>query len=140
MRSPRWRCARPVRRPLRASRGEWERRSAAIVIAGVLDGLDGRIARLLRGQSRFGAELDSLSRQHRLRRVAGAHPLSLVAPSRAAVRLDRRAGARGLLALRLARFNARIDVKDQPHKSAGFITGVPRRPGRGWPSADLSCG
>ena len=30
-------------------------------IAGVLDGLDGRIARLLKGESRFGAELDSLS-------------------------------------------------------------------------------
>jgi CDP-diacylglycerol--serine O-phosphatidyltransferase len=29
------------------------------------------------------------------------------------------------MALRLARFNARIDVEDQPHKSAGFLTGVP---------------
>jgi CDP-diacylglycerol---serine O-phosphatidyltransferase len=28
-------------------------------------------------------------------------------------------------ALRLARFNARIDVEDQPHKSVGFLTGVP---------------
>ena len=28
-------------------------------------------------------------------------------------------------ALRLARFNARIDVEDQPHKSAGFLTGIP---------------
>lgn len=40
---------------------EWERAVACIVLAGVLDGLDGRIARLLRGESRFGAELDSLS-------------------------------------------------------------------------------
>src|SRR3546814_399819 len=41
--------------------GEWEKAVTAIIIAGVLDGTDGRIARLLKGQSRFGAELDSLS-------------------------------------------------------------------------------
>jgi CDP-diacylglycerol--serine O-phosphatidyltransferase len=41
--------------------GEWEKALIAIAIAGVLDGLDGRIARLLKGESRFGAELDSLS-------------------------------------------------------------------------------
>ena len=41
--------------------GEWDKAVAAVVIAGVLDGIDGRIARLLKGTSRFGAELDSLS-------------------------------------------------------------------------------
>ena len=35
------------------------------------------------------------------------------------------------MALRLARFNARIDVEDQPHKSAGFLTGVPAPAGAG---------
>jgi CDP-diacylglycerol--serine O-phosphatidyltransferase len=39
----------------------WELAAIAIVIAAVLDGLDGRIARLLDGASKFGAELDSLS-------------------------------------------------------------------------------
>ncbi len=34
---------------------------AAIVFAAILDGIDGRLARLLKGPSRFGAELDSLS-------------------------------------------------------------------------------
>ena len=34
-------------------------------------------------------------------------------------------------ALRLARFNARIDVDEQPHKSAGFLTGVPAPVGAG---------
>src|SRR6202167_4404195 len=34
---------------------------AAIVFAAILDGLDGRLARCLKGTSRFGAELDSLS-------------------------------------------------------------------------------
>ena len=41
--------------------GHIESALIAIVIAAVLDGLDGRIARLLKGTSRFGAELDSLS-------------------------------------------------------------------------------
>ena len=41
--------------------GDWEKALGSIVIAGVLDGLDGRIARLLARQSQFGAELDSLS-------------------------------------------------------------------------------
>ena len=35
------------------------------------------------------------------------------------------------MALRLARFNARIDVEEQPHKSAGFLTGVPAPVGAG---------
>ena len=39
----------------------WEAAVLAIVIAGVLDGLDGRIARLLDSTSKFGDELDSLS-------------------------------------------------------------------------------
>ena len=41
-----------------AIRGEWEKALAAIVFAGVLDGMDGRIARLLRAESKFGAELE----------------------------------------------------------------------------------
>src|SRR5690349_1724499 len=41
--------------------GEWDKALMFIGIAALLDGLDGRIARMLRGQSRFGAELDSLS-------------------------------------------------------------------------------
>jgi len=40
---------------------DFERAVAMIMVAGVLDGIDGRIARLLHGESRFGAELDSLS-------------------------------------------------------------------------------
>src|ERR1700731_76607 len=39
----------------------WEIALAAIVLAAVLDGIDGRVARLLKGTSRFGAELDSLA-------------------------------------------------------------------------------
>ena len=41
--------------------GEWQSAVTMILVAGVLDGLDGRVARMLHGESRFGAELDSLS-------------------------------------------------------------------------------
>ena len=41
--------------------GQWEAAVAAIVLAGILDSLDGRLARLLKGATKFGAELDSLA-------------------------------------------------------------------------------
>ena len=41
--------------------GQWDYAIGLVVLAGVLDGIDGRIARLLNAQSRFGAELDSLA-------------------------------------------------------------------------------
>ena len=40
---------------------KWEAAVLSLVVAAVLDALDGRVARLLRGTSKFGAELDSLS-------------------------------------------------------------------------------
>ena len=52
---------RADRRALRDRRRMGEGAIVMIIAAGVLDGMDGRIARVLRGQSRFGAELDSLS-------------------------------------------------------------------------------
>ncbi|HEX8443621.1 MAG TPA: phosphatidylcholine/phosphatidylserine synthase [Allosphingosinicella sp.] len=104
---------------------EWERAIAAIVIAGVLDGMDGRIARALKGQSRFGAELDSLSDVI----AFGVSPAIIV--HLWSLQYWPRFGWMFALAyavcaaLRLARFNAQIDVEEQPHKSAGFLTGVP---------------
>src|SRR4030095_14515130 len=44
-----------------AVEGRLEMALAAIVFAAVLDGVDGRVARMLKGTSRFGAELDSLA-------------------------------------------------------------------------------
>ncbi len=105
--------------------GEWQSAVTMIMIAGVLDGIDGRIARLLRGESRFGAELDSLSDAISF----GVAPaLIMYLWSLAAV--PRVGWICALVfavfcALRLARFNARIDVDEQPHKSAGFLTGIP---------------
>jgi CDP-diacylglycerol---serine O-phosphatidyltransferase len=110
---------------------EWEKALAAIVIAGVLDGMDGRIARLLRAQSKFVAELDSLSDNI----AFGTAPALILflwslhdAPKfgwTAALALA------VCCALRLARFNAWIDAAEQPHKSAGFNTGVPAPAGAG---------
>jgi CDP-diacylglycerol--serine O-phosphatidyltransferase len=111
--------------------GEWEKALAAIVLAGILDGMDGRIARLLRAQSKFGAELDSLSDNL----AFGTAPALILflwslqhAPKfgwTAALALA------VCCALRLARFNARLDAAEQPHKSAGFNTGVPAPAGAG---------
>jgi len=111
--------------------GEWEKALAAIVLAGVLDGMDGRIALLLRAQSKFGAELDSLSDNI----AFGTAPALILflwslrdAPKfgwTAALALA------VCCALRLARFNARLDAAEQPHKSAGFNTGVPAPAGAG---------
>jgi CDP-diacylglycerol--serine O-phosphatidyltransferase len=111
--------------------GEWEKAVAAIVIAGVLDGLDGRVARLLRAESRFGAELDSLSDVI----AFGVSPavilflwtLQYVPKYGWVVALAHAV----CCALRLARFNSQIDAEWQPRKSAGFLTGVPAPAGAG---------
>lgn len=111
--------------------GQWELALASIVLAGVLDGLDGRIARLLRAQSKFGAELDSLADNIAFG-TAPALLLFLWSLNEAP-----RFGWTVALALavccalRLARYNSRLDVAEQPHKSAGFNTGVPAPAGAG---------
>ena len=46
---------------VQAMNGKFEYSAVAIFIAMILDGLDGRVARLTRTQSEFGAEYDSLS-------------------------------------------------------------------------------
>lgn len=111
--------------------GEWERAIIMILVAGVLDGLDGRIARMVHGQSRFGAELDSLSDAISF----GVSP-ALILYLWSLVEAPRIGWICALVyavftALRLARFNAQIDVVEQPHKSAGFLTGIPAPAGAG---------
>jgi CDP-diacylglycerol--serine O-phosphatidyltransferase len=111
--------------------GDWEKSLLAILLAGLLDGIDGRIARLLKAQSRFGAELDSLADSLSF----GMAP-ALVLFLWSLQELPRFGWFASLAfaiccALRLARFNAQIDMDDQPHKSAGFLTGVPAPVGAG---------
>lgn len=110
---------------------DWERAITFVIIAAVLDGMDGRIARMLRGQSRFGAELDSLSDV-----IAFGVSPAIILYLWALQEVPRYGWIFALAhavcaALRLARFNAAIDVEDQPHKSAGFLTGVPAPAGAG---------
>lgn len=114
-----------------AINGEWRMALFAIILAGMLDGIDGRIARLLKAQSRFGAELDSLADSLSF----GMAP-ALVLYLWSLNDLPRFGWFAALAfaiccALRLARFNAQIDVEDQPHKSVGFLTGVPAPIGAG---------
>ena len=114
-----------------AINGDWRMALFAIILAGMLDGIDGRIARLLKAQSRFGAELDSLADSLSF----GMAP-ALVLYLWSLHDLPRFGWFAALAfaiccALRLARFNARIDVEDQPHKSVGFLTGVPAPVGAG---------
>jgi CDP-diacylglycerol--serine O-phosphatidyltransferase len=114
-----------------AIEGEWRFAVLAVVLAGVLDGIDGRIARLLNAQSRFGAELDSLADSLSF----GVAP-ALILYLWSLKELESFGWLAALAfavccALRLARFNAQIDTDEQPHKSAGFLTGVPAPVGAG---------
>ncbi|MFL6863235.1 MAG: CDP-diacylglycerol--serine O-phosphatidyltransferase [Allosphingosinicella sp.] len=111
--------------------GQWDNAAAFILIAAVLDGMDGRIARMLNGASRFGAELDSLSDV-----IAFGVSPAIILYLWSLQHWPRFGWLFALayavcMALRLARFNARIDAEDQPHKSAGFLTGVPAPAGAG---------
>jgi CDP-diacylglycerol--serine O-phosphatidyltransferase len=97
---------------------------AAIVFAALLDGIDGRIARLLKGTSRFGAELDSLAdfvnfgvAPALILYFWGLHELKS-AGWIAALVFAICAG------LRLARFNVMID-EPKPVWAGNFFTGIP---------------
>ena len=108
-----------------STEGRMELAVAAIVFAAVLDGVDGRVARMIKGQSKFGAELDSLADFVNFGVAPGLilyfwqlHDL----------------GNGGWIAamvfaisggLRLARFNATMDDPNKPPFAANYFTGVP---------------
>src|ERR1700686_3035300 len=98
---------------------------AAIVFAALLDGIDGRIARLLKGTSRFGAELDSLAdfvnfgvAPALILYFWGLHELKSAGWIAAMVFAI-------CTGLRLARFNVMIDDPDRPAWAGNFFTGMP---------------
>ena len=114
-----------------ATDGQWPMAVFAVILAGLLDGIDGRVARLMKAESRFGAELDSLADN-----VSFGVAPALILFMWSLTEVPRLGWLAALAlavccALRLARFNAQIDVKEQPHKSAGFLTGVPAPVGAG---------
>ena len=107
-----------------AFEGSIEWAVSAIAAAAVLDGLDGRIARALKGTSRFGAELDSLADFVDF----GVAPALMlyVANLHAAKNFGWVAALLFAMAcaLRLARFNVMID-EDQPSWRKNFFLGMP---------------
>lgn len=108
-----------------AYEGRLEPAVLSIIAAGVLDGIDGRLARFLKGTSRFGAELDSLSDfvcfgvapalilhgfvLHHLRGVGWIAALVFAIAS----------------GLRLARFNVMLDDPSRPEWKKNFFVGMP---------------
>ena len=108
-----------------AAEGKFEYAVSAIIIAIVLDALDGRLARYLEGTSRFGAELDSLADFVNFG-VAPAVMLYLWSLSSLhnfgwVVCLVLAIGC----ALRLARFNVALDDPKKPAWTAAYFTGMP---------------
>lgn len=97
----------------------------AIAVSGVIDGLDGRLARLLKATSRFGAEFDSLA-DFLCFGIAPALLLYMwsLQPWGALGFLPPLMYA-SAMALRLARFNAALDSAPKPAFSYNFFTGVP---------------
>lgn len=108
-----------------AFEGKVELAIAAIVLAAIADGLDGRVARLLKSSSRFGAELDSLADfvvfgvvpgivlylwgLHNLKNFGWIVVLFFAVCA----------------ALRLARFNVMLDDPNRPDFAGNFFTGMP---------------
>jgi CDP-diacylglycerol--serine O-phosphatidyltransferase len=108
-----------------STEGRMELAVAAIVFAAVLDGVDGRVARMIKGQSKFGAELDSLADFVNFGVAPGLilyfwqlHDLNNV--GWIAAMIFAIGGG-----LRLARFNATLDDPNKPPFAANFFTGVP---------------
>ncbi|HYE51067.1 MAG TPA: CDP-diacylglycerol--serine O-phosphatidyltransferase [Azospirillaceae bacterium] len=110
--------------------GRWEEAVVSILIAAVLDALDGRIARLLNAQSKFGAELDSLSDVISFG-VAPAMILYMWVLDEARSFGWIAAVLFGVCAaLRLARFNTALGV-EKPAWAFNYFTGVPAPAGAG---------
>ena len=105
--------------------GRMELAVAAIVFAAILDGVDGRIARMIKGQSKFGAELDSLADFVNFGVAPGLmlyfwQLQELNNGGWIAAMVFAIAGG-----LRLARFNATMDDPNKPAYAANYFTGVP---------------
>lgn len=107
-----------------ALHGKWKEAVVAILLAAILDGLDGRVARMLQGTSKFGAELDSLS-----------DFVSFGVAPAVVLYFWTMQGAGGFgwalvllytvcCALRLARFNTMLGT-DLPPYAYNFFTGIP---------------
>ena len=108
-----------------ATEDRYELAVAAVILACLLDALDGRVARMLKGASKFGAELDSLAD---FVNFGVAPAMLLYMWSLHALKNLGWIIALGLAiccALRLARFNVAIDDPDKPPFAGKFFSGIP---------------
>jgi CDP-diacylglycerol---serine O-phosphatidyltransferase len=110
---------------------QWDKAVLAIILAIILDGVDGRVARMLKGTSKFGAELDSL---------ADAINFGVVPAMLVYLWAMQDAGRLGwavcllhavCCVLRLARFNTMLGAADLPPWAHSYFTGVPAPAGAG---------
>lgn len=117
-------CAGLTSIPL-SMQGRFEWAVWAILVAAILDGIDGRVARLLKSTSNFGAQLDSLADFVNfgvapalllyIWTLKAVGPIGWIAAMVYAI----------CAALRLARFNAALDGEPQPHWQKDYFVGVP---------------
>jgi CDP-diacylglycerol--serine O-phosphatidyltransferase len=108
-----------------ALEGRYELALGAIVFAAMLDAVDGRVARMIKGTSRFGAELDSLADFFNF----GVAP-GLILYFWGLKELGNLGWIAAMVfaicaALRLARFNVQIEDPNRPVWAGNFFTGVP---------------
>ena len=108
-----------------ALESRWDLALALVVLAGLLDGIDGRAARFLKAQSRFGAELDSLADFVNF----GVAPALIVYTWGLQQQLKGFGWICVLvfaagMGLRLARFNSMLDV-EKPKWQSNYFTGMP---------------
>jgi CDP-diacylglycerol--serine O-phosphatidyltransferase len=108
-----------------AIEGKIEWALGAIVFAAALDGIDGRVARLLKGQSKFGAELDSLADFVNFGVVPGLILYFWGLNELGAIGWIAALVFAICMSLRLARFNVMADDPSRPAWMANFFTGVP---------------
>jgi len=105
--------------------GKMDLAIAAVTLAAVLDGVDGRVARFLKSTSRFGAEMDSLADFLNF----GVTPAILLYFSH--LHTIKTFGWIAVLiycicaCLRLARFNVQLDNPNQPKWKKNFFVGAP---------------
>jgi CDP-diacylglycerol---serine O-phosphatidyltransferase len=108
-----------------AAEGKFEIAVVAVIVAAILDGLDGRLARAIKGTSRFGAELDSLADFIDF----GVAP-ALILYFSSLQEIKSFGWFAALIfaiaaALRLARFNVMLDDPDKPAWHGNFFVGMP---------------
>lgn len=108
-----------------AIEGRLEWALGAIVFAAMLDGVDGRLARMLKGQSRFGAELDSLADFVNFGVVPGLILYFWGLNDLGSVGWIASLVFAICMVLRLARFNVMADDPTKPAWAGNFFTGVP---------------